>query len=103
MSNKSALAMKSLIVQFMNEHVYHGDYDNPRVRPDASGHYHYKDKKIEITLAPSKRDGWLNAAVTVQIVRRRWPFRRLEPVMVTGHGVEVTTFQIGRASCRERV
>lgn len=95
MSNKSALDVKSLIVKFMNEHVYRGDYDNPREQPDEAGLYHYKDKKIEIALAPSKRDGWLNAAVTVQLVRRRWPFRRLEPVMVTGHGVEVSMFRPG--------
>ncbi len=95
MSNKSALAVKSLIVKFMNEHVYRGDYENPREGPDAAGLYHYKDKKIEITLAPSKRDGWLNCAVAVHIVRRRWPFRRTEPVMVTGHGVEVSAFRPG--------
>jgi hypothetical protein len=94
-SNKSALAVKSLVVAFMNEHVYRGDYDNPRERPDAFGRYHYKDKKIEVELFPSKRDGWLNAAVAVYIVRRRWPTRRLEPVLVTGHGVEVSTFRPG--------
>ena len=95
MSNRSAQAVKSLVVKLMNEHVYRGDYENPRVRPDAAGCYHYKDKKIEISLTPSKRDGWLNCAVAVHIVRRRWPFRRLEPVMITGHGVEVSTFRPG--------
>ena len=95
MSNKSAREVKSLIVKFMNEHVYRGDYENPRVRPDAAGHYRYKDKKIEIALTPSKRDGWVNCAVTVYIVRRRFPTRRLEPVMITGHGVEVSTFRPG--------
>jgi hypothetical protein len=92
---KSALAVKSLVVEFMNEQVYRGDYENPRLAPDGLGRYHYKDKKIDVTLEPSKRDGWLNCAVTVQLVRRRWPFRRLEPVLVTGHGVEVSTFRPG--------
>ena len=92
---KGALAVKALVVEFMNEQVYRGDYDNPRQRPDAAGRYHYKDKKIEVYLTPSKRDGWLNAAVTVQIVRRRWPLRRLETVLVTGHGVEVSTYRTG--------
>ena len=92
---KSALAVKSLVIEFMKEHVYRGDFDNPRVRPDAGGCYHYKDKKIEIFLTLSKRDGWLNCAVAVFIVRRRWPKRRLELVLHTGHGVEVSTFRPG--------
>ncbi|HET8677756.1 MAG TPA: hypothetical protein VFO63_18290 [Blastocatellia bacterium] len=92
---KEALAVKAIVIGFMNEQVYRGDYDNPRLRPDPAGRYHYKDKKIEVSLTPSKRDGWLNAAVTVQIVRRRWPFRRVEPVLVTGHGVDVSTYRPG--------
>jgi hypothetical protein len=51
---KSALAVKSIVVEFMNEQVYRGDYENPRLKPDAAGRYHYKDKKIDITLVPSK-------------------------------------------------
>ncbi len=92
---KGALDVKAIVVAFMNEQVYRGDYDNPRIEPDKLGRYHYRDKKIEVSLTPSKRDGWLNAAVTVELVRRRWPFRRLEPVLVTGHGVEVTTYRPG--------
>ncbi|HEX5731582.1 MAG TPA: hypothetical protein VF131_02015 [Blastocatellia bacterium] len=92
---KEALAVKAMVVAFMNEQVYRGDYDNPRIKPDKLGSYHYRDGKIEVWLAPSKRDGWLNPAVTVQLVRRRWPFRRLEPVLVTGHGVEVSTYRPG--------
>lgn len=92
---KEALAVKTIVVGFMNEQVYRGDYENPRIEPDKLGRYHYKDGKIEVWLVPSKRDGWLNAAVTVQLVRRRWPFRRLEPVFVTGHGVEVSTYRPG--------
>lgn len=93
--NKDALAVKSLVVEFMKEYVYRGDYDNPRLEPDRLGRYLYKDKKIDVSLTPSKRDGWLNCAVTVQLVRRRWPTRRLEAVLVTGHGVEVSTFRPG--------
>ena len=37
MNNKSALDVKSLIVRFMNEKVYRGDYENPREQPDAAG------------------------------------------------------------------
>ena len=92
---KEALTVKNIVVGFMNEQVYRGDYDNPRIKPDKLGRYHYKDGKIEVWLSPSSRDGWLNSAVTVQLVRRRWPFRRLEPVLVTGHGVEVSTYRPG--------
>jgi hypothetical protein len=92
---KEALDVKTMVVGFMNEQVYRGDYDNPRIKPDKLGRYHYRDDKIEVWLVPSKRDGWLNAAVTVRIVRRRWPFRRVEPVLVTGHGVEVSTYRPG--------
>lgn len=92
---KGALAVKDIVVAFMNEQVYRGDYDNPRIEPDKLGRYHYRDSKIEVWLVPSKRDGWLNAAVTVQLVRRRWPSRRLETVFVTGHGVEVSTYRPG--------
>jgi hypothetical protein len=92
---KDALAVKSLVVEFMKEHVYRGDFDNPRITPDKLGRYLYRDRKIEVWLDPSKRDGWLNCAVTVQLVRRRWPTRRLEAVLVTGHGVEVSTFRPG--------
>lgn len=95
MGTKSALAVKALVVEFMRGYVYRGDFDNPRVRPDAGGMYEYKDKKITVYLTLSKRDGWLNCAVAVYIVRRRWPKRRLELVMHTGHGVDVATFRPG--------
>ena len=94
-ASKEALDVKTLVVGFMNEQVYRGDYDNPRIKPDKLGRYHYSDSKIEVWLLPSRRDGWLNSAVTVHIVRRRWPFRRLEPVLVTGHGVEISTYRPG--------
>jgi hypothetical protein len=92
---KSALRLKSCLMKFMLEHVYRGDYDNPRLRPDASGAYTYKDKKVLISCQPSPRDGWLNCAVSVSLARRRLLSRTLELVLDTGYGVEVHTFRPG--------
>lgn len=94
--DKSALAVKSRAIEFMKEHVFRGDYDNPRIKPDSLGTYHYRDKKIEITCQPSRREGWLNCIIRVYIIRRRWPFRRLELVLSTGYGIDIETFRPGQ-------
>jgi len=93
---KGALKVKSYVSAFMREHVYQGDYERPRVKPDAAGAYHYRDRRIQISCAPSPREGWINCAVIVQIVRRRFPFRRLEMVLSTGYGVDVYTYRPGK-------
>jgi hypothetical protein len=93
---KEALAVKSLVVELMKEHVYRGKFDSPSLKPDRAGGYNYKDKRIEISCSPSGRDGWLNCAVTVSLVRGRWPFRKLETVLSTGFGVEVSLFRPGK-------
>ena len=93
---KSALAVKSQALEFMKEYVFHGDYDNPRVKPDSFGTYNYRDKKIEISCQPSKREGWLNCIIRVSLVRGRWPLRRLELVFSTGYGVDIETYRPGQ-------
>ena len=93
---REALAVKSVVVDVMKEHVYSGKFDSPRLKPDSSGTYHFKDKRIQISLSPSGRDGWLNCSVTVSLIRGRWPLRKLEPVLATGFGVEVSIYRPGR-------
>jgi hypothetical protein len=93
---KEALAVKSLVVELMKEHVYRGRFDSPFLQPDREGAYSYKDKRIQISCLASGRDGWLNCGVTVSLVRGRWPFRKLEPVLSTGLGVEVSLFRPGK-------
>jgi hypothetical protein len=93
---REALTVKSLVVELMKEHVYRGEFDSPRLKPDPAGAYHFRDKRIDIDLTPSGRDGWLNCAVTVSLVRGRWPRRKLEAVLSTGFGVEVSLFRPGK-------
>ncbi|MCI0490892.1 MAG: hypothetical protein L0229_30230 [Blastocatellia bacterium] len=93
---KSALTVKSQAVELMKEHVFRGDYDNPRVRPDSLGTYHYRDRKIEIGCQPSRREGWLNCMIRIYLVRRRWPLRRIELVFSTGYGIDIETYRPGR-------
>jgi len=93
---KDAFQVRSDVVELMREHVYAGDYDRPRIKPDAAGVYHYKDKKIRIELSISPRDGWLSCSVVVWILRRRFLFRKPEPVLVTGFGHDVEIFRPGR-------
>jgi hypothetical protein len=89
------LTVKSWAAEFMKEQVFQGNLEEPRLNPDAAGAYHFQDKKIRISCTPSGRDGWLNCAVTVFLVLGRWPFRKLEPVLHTGYGVDVTIFRPG--------
>jgi hypothetical protein len=93
---KGALRVKSYVSAFMKEWVYRGDYERPRERPDSAGAYHFSDRRIRIACAPSPREGWINCAVRVHIVRRRFPFRRLELVLATGYGVDVYTYRPGK-------
>jgi hypothetical protein len=93
---KEALAVKSLVVELMKEHVYRGKFDSPSLKPDRAGGYNYRDKRLEVACFPSGRDGWLNCAVTVSLVRGRWPLRKLEAVLSTGFGVEVALFRPGK-------
>ena len=93
---KSALTVKSQAIEFMKEHVFRGDYDNPRIKPDSLGTYNYRDNKMEIDCQPSRREGWLNCIIRVHLVRRRWPFRRLELVFATGYGIDIETYRPGR-------
>ena len=93
---REALAVKSLAVELMKEHVFRGDFDRPSRKPDSTGAYHFKDKILRIACRPSGRDGWLNCSVIVQLVRRGWPFPKLEPVLSTGFGVDVTVFRPGQ-------
>jgi hypothetical protein len=92
---KSASDVKSDAVDFMKELVYGGNFDRPRLEPDAGGFYRYKDGKIRIEVAISPRDGWLNCSATVHLLRRRWPFTRLELVLSAGFGYDVTVFRPG--------
>ena len=93
---KNALSVKLQAVEFMKEQVFRGDFDRPRLKVDAAGAYHFKDKHIHISCTPSGRDGWLNCSITVLLARRRWLFRKLEPVLSTGFGVEVSLFRPGQ-------
>src|SRR5262249_16545604 len=79
----------------MNEHVYGGDFERPRVAPDSEGLYHYKDKKIRISLAISPRDGWLSCSVMVWFLRRRLLVTKAELVLSTGFGYDVSAFRAG--------
>ncbi len=93
---KGALKVKSYVSAFMKEQVYQGDYERPRVKPDAAGAYHYRDRRIYISCTPSPREGWINCKVRVDIVRRRFPFRRLDLVLSTGYGVDVYAYRPGK-------
>ena len=92
---RQAMSVKSLAVDFMREQVFRGDYDRTTLRPDSDGAYRFKDKLLVISCCPSGRDGWLNCSVTVSLVRRRWPRRKLEPVLMTGFGSAVSLFRPG--------
>lgn len=92
---KAALAVKSRVMDLMKERVYAGDLEHPRLSPDAHGWFHYKDGKVHISAMPSPRDGWLNCQVMVSVVRRRWPFRKLDVVLSAGFGVDVWAFRRG--------
>src|ERR1044071_371661 len=93
---RQAMSVKSLVVDFMKEHVFRGDYDRASMKPDADGAYHFKDKRFHISCCPSGRDGWLNCSVNVSLVRGRWPLRKLEPVLSTGFGSAVSLFRPGQ-------
>jgi hypothetical protein len=92
---KDALSVKSLVVELMKEHVFRGEFDSPSLKPDRAGAYNFKDQRIEVSCAPSGRDGWLNCAVSVSLIRGRWPRRKLEAVLHTGFGAEVSLFRPG--------
>jgi hypothetical protein len=92
---KTPTSVKSDVIDLMKEHVYGGDFDRPRIRPDSEGLYHYDDRKIRISLAISPRDGWLSCSVMVWILRRRFLFTKAELVMSTGFGYDVSAFRPG--------
>lgn len=89
------MKVKLIVERFMQEKVYEGDSENPRIRPDADGAYRFRDGKIQIHCLPSPREGFMNCAVKVEIIRRRFPTRKLETVMETGYGVDVYRFRPG--------
>ncbi len=91
---KSALQTKSLVTEWMRAQVYQDDDDNPRLKPDASGAFHYRDKKIEIACLLSPREGWMNCALTVHLILRRFP-RKLALVFETGYGVDIHAYRPG--------
>jgi len=92
---KTPASIKSDVIDLMKEHVYGGDFDRPRVKPDSEGLYHYDDKKIRISLAISPREGWLSCSVMVWILRRRFLFTKAELVLSTGFGYDVSSFRPG--------
>jgi hypothetical protein len=92
---KKALSVKELVVEVMKDYVFAGDFENPRRSPDSAGKYHYADPKITIACLPSRREGWLNCAVELSLIRKRWFSRKLETVLSTGHGVDVWVFRPG--------
>jgi len=92
---KTPTAIKADVIDLMKEHVYGGDFERPRVAPDSEGLYHYKDKRIRISLAISPRDGWLSCSVMVWILRRRLLVTKAELVMSTGFGYDVNAFRPG--------
>ena len=93
---RQAMSVKASVVDVMREHVFRGDFDRASVKPDSAGAYHFKDSLINISCCPSGRDGWLNCSVTVSLVRGRWPFRKQEPVLLTGFGSAVSLFRPGQ-------
>ena len=93
---RQAMSVKTLVVDLMREHVFRGDFDRTSVKADPAGAYHFKDKLLNISCCPSGRDGWLNCSVTVSLVRGRWPFRKQEPVLLTGFGSAVSLFRPGQ-------
>lgn len=92
---KKAAKVKLSIERLMQEKVYEGDLEKPRIKPDANGVYQFRDSKIQISCTPSPREGFLNCSVKVELIRRRFPFRKLETVMETGYGIDVYTFRPG--------
>jgi hypothetical protein len=92
---KNALRIKRLVSDFMKEQVYRGDYESPRLKPDATGAFHYSDRLLRIACAPSPREGWGNCIVRIEIIRRRLLFRKFEQVLSTGYGIDVAVFRPG--------
>lgn len=92
---RKAIKVKSMVERLMREKIYEGDLEKPRIKPDANGTYQFRDNKIQISCMPSPREGLLNCSVKVELVRRRFPTRKLETVMETGFGVDIYTFRTG--------
>ena len=92
---KAPAEVKADVITLMKEHVYGGDFENPRQEMDAAGFYHYKDDKIQIALAISPRDGWLSCSIDVAVLRRGWIRKKPEVVFATGFGYDVSVFRPG--------
>jgi len=92
---KKAIRVKSMIERLMREKIYDGDSEKPRIKPDSTGAYQFRDSKVQISCTPSPREGFLNCAVKVELVRRRFPTLKLETVLETGYGVDLYTFRTG--------
>jgi hypothetical protein len=88
-------AIRSSVTELVKHQVYRGDYDRALPAPDASGFYHYRDKKLHVELSISPRDGWLSCSLNVYVIRRRWPLQKRELVLATGYGYDVSVFRPG--------
>lgn len=89
------MKVKLIIGRLMQEKVYMGDLEKLQIKPDPEGVYQFRDSKIQVSCLPSPREGFVNCCIKVELVRRRFPFRKLETVMETGYGVDVYTFRPG--------
>lgn len=93
---KAALAVKAKALEVIRAYVFGEDNGEPRVKPDQTGVFHYRDKKLHITCDPSGRDGWSNCAIMVFILRKQWfLFRKRELVLSTGLGVDLWAYRPG--------